>query len=72
MRDVSDLSRKVISLARALDRLPPGEYAINLIKPRSRNQDWIASVDKVQPRRDNARMIDTEDRSLGEVEGVKL
>lgn len=72
MSDVSDLSRKVISLARALDRLPPGEYAINLIKPKSRNQDWVASVDKIQPRTDNTRMIVTEDHSLGEAEGVKL
>jgi hypothetical protein len=29
----ADLSQRVISLAREIDRLPPGEYSILVIKP---------------------------------------
>lgn len=40
---VRDLSRNVVSLARAVDRLPPGDYVIRLTKPAFR-QNWRAAI----------------------------
>ena len=47
-KPVTDLSPKVVSMARAIDRLPPGEYSINLKKPTSKHESWNISIDEVK------------------------
>ena len=41
-----DISNKVLSLAREIDRLPPGEYSITLVKPSSKHQQWQVQIDR--------------------------
>ncbi len=41
---VADLSSRVVSLARAIDRLPLGEYSIILVKPELETKDWIVEI----------------------------
>jgi hypothetical protein len=45
-RPVLDLSPRVISLAREIDRLPPGEYMIILRKPEVAACGWTAEIAK--------------------------
>lgn len=40
---ITDLSRPVIYLARQLDRLPPGNYVIHILKP-DPPLDWQAEI----------------------------
>lgn len=47
-KPVTDLSQPVISLARRLDRLPPGEYTIILIKPDYRGEGWGYRVTRTE------------------------
>lgn len=50
-RSVSDLSPRVVQLARMIDRLPPGNYEISLQKQELRAQDWsveIVRTEKIQ------------------------
>ena len=48
LKPVTDLSPKVVSMARAIDRLPPGEYSINLKKPTSKHESWDIAIDEVK------------------------
>jgi hypothetical protein len=43
-KPVTDLSPRVVSLARQLDRLPPGEYTIKLDKPDLKAQPWEVNI----------------------------
>lgn len=43
-KPVTDLSQRVVSLARRIDRLPPGRYVIELVKPDLKAEAWQASV----------------------------
>lgn len=46
-KPVTDLSQKVVSLAREIDRLAPGEYFIILLKPHSKAEAWEAQLSKI-------------------------
>jgi len=70
----SDISRKVLSLAREIDRLPAGDYSISLTKPASKNQPWSVTISKgEEPVREmtipNARIVQTHEGRMGQVEG---
>jgi hypothetical protein len=43
-KPVTDLSPRVVQLARMLDRLPPGTYEISLSKQDLRAQDWNVEI----------------------------
>ena len=43
-KPVTDLSPRVVQLARMLDRLPPGNYEISLSKQEMRAQDWNVEI----------------------------
>ena len=45
-KPVTDLSARVVSLARELDRLPPGCYVITLTKPEVKACTWTAQISK--------------------------
>ena len=45
--DNSDLSPRVVQLARIIDRLGSGSYEIHLVKPEDRTAGWRVEV--VQP-----------------------
>ena len=47
-RPVTDLSQRVVSLARRIDRLPPGEYTIKLTKPDMKCEDWHAQITRIE------------------------
>jgi tRNA A37 threonylcarbamoyladenosine synthetase subunit TsaC/SUA5/YrdC len=47
-KPVTDLSQNVVSLARRLDRLPPGEYTIVLVKPELRGEGWGYRVTRIE------------------------
>jgi hypothetical protein len=46
---ITDLSPRVVSLAREIDRLPPGEYFIHLEKGEIRAAPWQAEIQRVEP-----------------------
>lgn len=46
---VTDLSARAVSLAREIDRLPPGDYVIRLVKCEVRAQPWQAEITREQP-----------------------
>jgi hypothetical protein len=46
---VTDLSPRVVSLARAIDRLPPGEYVIRLVKGELQALPWQAEIARSEP-----------------------
>lgn len=51
-KPVTDLSPRVVRLARYLDRLSlAASYSILLIKPSTKDGRWIISVDKVEEMR---------------------
>jgi hypothetical protein len=50
-RPVSDLSARVVSLAREIDRLPPGDYVIRLTKCEVRAMPWQAEIVRTEPMR---------------------
>ena len=43
----SDVSRRALSIARMIDRLPPGSYSISLKLPEHNTERWVVEV--VQP-----------------------
>lgn len=43
-KPITDLSARVVQLARAIDRLPPGKYEIEVEKPDVRAQDWDVKI----------------------------
>lgn len=43
---VTDISPEVTSLARSVDRLPPGTYTITLTKPEYRGQGWDVEISR--------------------------
>jgi len=48
-RPVTDLSARVVSLAREIDRLPPGEYVIRLTKCELKAMPWQAEITRAEP-----------------------
>lgn len=44
---VTDLSQKVVSLARTIDRLPPGTYTVTIVKTEA-PAAWGVRIDAVQ------------------------
>jgi hypothetical protein len=46
---VSDLSPRVVRLARELDRLPAGEYVVRLVKPDLAALSWHAEITRSEP-----------------------
>lgn len=47
VKPVTDLSQKVVSVARAIDRLPPGRYMVSIIKPGSKHERWEVAIDEI-------------------------
>lgn len=47
-KPVTDLSPRVVSLARMLDRLPPGNYTVQLEKPEVKGMAWHAEVTRTE------------------------
>jgi hypothetical protein len=47
-KPITDLSSRVVSLAREVDRLPPGVYTISLIKPDVRAMGWIVEIVRIE------------------------
>ena len=43
-KPITDLSPRVVQLARAIDRLPAGAYEIEIVKPDVRAQDWDVKI----------------------------
>lgn len=43
----TDLSQRVIQLARAIDRLSPGEYVVRLVKPDMEAASWRVEIDRL-------------------------
>jgi len=43
-----DVSNKAQSMAREVDRLPPGTYILILHKPSLRGQNWNLQIDKAE------------------------
>jgi len=39
-----DVSRKALSIARIIDRLPPGNYTIHLKRPENNAERWTVEV----------------------------
>lgn len=39
-----DVSRRALSIARTIDRLPPGEYNLSLVKPGVKAADWQIEI----------------------------
>ena len=52
IKPIHDLSARVISLARELDRLPPGDYSVRLVKPDLPDMSWHAEIIRVEPIRE--------------------
>lgn len=48
-RPVQDLSARVVSLAREIDRLPPGVYVITLTKCEVKALPWQAEIQRAEP-----------------------
>lgn len=47
-KPITDLSANVVSLARMLDRLPPGNYQVVLLKPDFKGQPWRVEIIETQ------------------------
>lgn len=43
-----DLSSRALSLAREIDRLPPGDYSVRLVKPDPGGLSWHAEIIRVE------------------------
>ena len=41
-KPVTDLSPRVVRIARVIDRLEPGHYVIDLTKPQVKGDRWVA------------------------------
>jgi hypothetical protein len=70
-----DVSRNVLSLAREIDRLPPGEYVITLNKPTSKHQNWIVQIDRTETIREMnipAKIVQTHENRLVLENGAQL
>ena len=48
-KPVTDLSPRVVQLARMIERLPPGNYEISLSKQELRAQDWSVEIVRTEP-----------------------
>ena len=46
IKPITDLSKKAVSLARQIDRLPSGDYSIQLVKC---DDVWQAEIKKTEP-----------------------
>lgn len=46
---VTDLSQRVVSLAREIDRLPPGTFTLMLVKPDLPGLSWHVEIVRVEP-----------------------
>ena len=47
LKPITDLSQKAVSVARAIDRLPPGRYMVSIIKPNSKHERWEIAIDEI-------------------------
>ena len=47
-KPITDLSARVVSLAREVDRLPPGVYTISLTKPDIRSAGWQVEIVRIE------------------------
>ena len=45
---INDLSPRVVSLARAIDRLPPGAYTISITKHDLKTLGWDALINRIE------------------------
>lgn len=45
---VNDLSERAIQLARMIDRLPPGTYTVELLKPDLKAASWKIVIERVE------------------------
>lgn len=43
----ADISRQALSVARIVERLPPGEYTINIIRPERKTERWTIEVHRI-------------------------
>lgn len=43
-KPITDLSPRVVSLARQIDRLPPGRYTIEIEKPEVKPMPWEVQI----------------------------
>jgi hypothetical protein len=69
----ADVSLKSLKIARAIDRLPPGEYNIALVKTTSKGQEWNVQISRVvQHLNIPAQIHETHDHELPEAHGAKL
>lgn len=51
-KPVTDLSQRVISLAREIDRLPAGSYSFVLVKPDLCSLSWHVEIVRLEPIRE--------------------
>jgi hypothetical protein len=47
-KPISDLSQRVVSLAREIDRLPPGAFTIQLTKPEMPGLSWHVEIVRLE------------------------
>jgi len=72
---VTDLSQRVVSIAREIDRLPAGDYSIHIVKPVSRHDSWQVKIDTTLTVREMdipAKIIQTNEHGLKQENGVQL
>jgi hypothetical protein len=77
MSEPLDISQKVLSLAREIDRLPAGDYSITLRKPRGRSESWSVKITKTEQIKTmnipaSARIVETHEGRMGQASGEKL
>ena len=48
-KPITDLSTRVVSLAREIDRLPAGTYTLALVKPEVVGMSWHVEIVRVEP-----------------------
>lgn len=47
-KPITDLSPNMVTLARMIDRLPPGNYQVVLLKPEYKGQPWRVEIAQTQ------------------------
>ena len=72
---MADVSNRALSLLRTIDRLAPGKYEINLVKPSNNREDWIVSINISETIREvsiPARITLTHENRLNMEDGAQL
>ena len=59
------ISRCVMSIARELDRLPPGHYVLTMDKPDDKKDGWQVSIDRVEKVREMDIVVERNGQVLG-------